>query len=247
MALSRSLLRAAAVTSARATAAAPVAARAMGTFAKLDWTDPLDLKSLLTDDEKMIMVRGRGGCGSLPGQRWRNRRGGRTDALAASARGGVAFTGACRCCSPPAPPRCAAKRARLRAEEPDAPHPDGEPGGEVRPQDHERAGRGGPPRRDDRGLRLPRRLVRLVRPRGPRDRARGLVVPVRDVRPVVARHAPDLPVRQRGAEGEVPARPREGDPRGLLRPHGAQRGEQPLRHGDDRQARARLHRLHHQR
>ena len=32
------------------------ASRAMGTFARMDWSDPLDYKSLLTDEEKMVMV-----------------------------------------------------------------------------------------------------------------------------------------------------------------------------------------------
>jgi hypothetical protein len=32
------------------------AARSMGTFAKMDWADPLDYQSLLTDEEKMVMV-----------------------------------------------------------------------------------------------------------------------------------------------------------------------------------------------
>lgn len=46
-------------TIAAAAAAVPRAcvSRSMGSFARLDWQDPIDIKSLLTEEEKMVMVR----------------------------------------------------------------------------------------------------------------------------------------------------------------------------------------------
>ena len=111
----------------------------------------------------------------------------------------------------------------------------GLPRGEDRPVDLQRDGRARASRRDDPGgIRRRRRLLRRLRARGARGRARRFRLPLDDERAVLARHVPDLRLWRRDAAQEVPAEARLGRVGRLLRPDRARCRLRPRRHEDPR-------------
>ena len=126
-------------------------------------------------------------------------------------------------------------RARLRAGQAVPARASGQPRGALRSRHYFADGRARPARPDHPG-RIRRRRPRLRRlwADHARDRARRFRLPLRHVGAVLARHASDLRLWQRGAAQEISAEARDRRADRLLRPHRARPRLRPRLDGDAR-------------